>query len=140
MVTANTHIKAVFMHVKVFHLHFDSHFVSCSYEGEFCRHFGFFHLNFLVGNFYFWLTMLTEINHTIVNVFCGILIVTVIYIYKNDGHLVFEGQIKIIYFQNTRKKVYNKNLSEIINCTFLSDKNIENTEIFLHFGSHFVFC
>ena len=30
--------------IKVFNLHFDSHFVSCSYEGEFRRHF-----RFLVG-------------------------------------------------------------------------------------------
>ena len=57
--------------------HFDSHFFSCSYKSEFRRHFGFLHLNLLVSNFYFWSTMLTEINHTIVNIFSGILIVTV---------------------------------------------------------------
>ena len=50
---------------KVFNLHFDSHFVSCSYGGDFRRHFDFFHLNLLVSSFYFWSTMLTEINHTI---------------------------------------------------------------------------
>ena len=61
----------------VFNLHFDSPFVSRSYEGEFRRHFRFFHLNLHVGNFDFWSTMLTEINHTIVNIFSGILIVTV---------------------------------------------------------------
>ena len=27
--------------IKVFNLHFDSHFVSCSYKGKFRRHFGF---------------------------------------------------------------------------------------------------
>ena len=39
----------------------------------------FFHLNLLLSNFYFWSTKLTEINHTIVNIFSGrpILIVTV---------------------------------------------------------------
>ena len=65
---------------KVFNLHFDSHFVSCSYEGEFRRHFDFFRLNLLVSNFYFWSTMLTEINHTIVNIFSAILIVRVWYL------------------------------------------------------------
>ena len=39
--------------------------------------FRFFHLNLLVSNFYFWSTKLTGINHTIVNIFSGILIVTV---------------------------------------------------------------
>ena len=63
--------------IKVFNLHFDVQFVSCSNEGEFRRHFGFFHLNLLVSNFYFWSAMLTKINHTIVNIFSGILIVTV---------------------------------------------------------------
>ena len=63
--------------IKVFILHFDSHFVSCSYEGEFRRHFGFFHLNLLVSDFYFWSAVLTEMNHAIVNIFSGILIVTV---------------------------------------------------------------
>ena len=63
--------------LKVFNLHFDSRFVSCSYKGEFRRHFGFFHLNLLVSNFYFWSAMLTEINHTIVKIFSDILIVTV---------------------------------------------------------------
>ena len=38
---------------KMFYLHFDSHFVSCSYEGEFRGHFGFFHSNLNVSNFYF---------------------------------------------------------------------------------------
>ena len=57
----------------VFNLHFDIHFVSCSFR----RHFGFFYLNLLVSKFYFWSTKLTEINHTIVNIFSGILIVTV---------------------------------------------------------------
>ena len=61
----------------MFNLHLDSHFVSCSYKGEFRRHFGFFHLNLLVSNFYFWSAMFTEINHTIINIFSGILIVTV---------------------------------------------------------------
>ena len=63
--------------IKVFNLHFDSHFVSCSYKGKFRRQFGFFHLNLLVSNFYFWSAMLTEINHTIVNIFSGIFILTV---------------------------------------------------------------
>ena len=63
--------------IKVFNLHFDSHFVSCSYKGEFRHQFGFFHINLLVSNFRFWSAMLTEINHTIVNIFSGILIVTV---------------------------------------------------------------
>ena len=61
-------------------LTFDSHFVSCSYKhdkGEFRGHFRFFHLNLLVSNFYFWSTKLTQINHKIVNIFSGILIVTV---------------------------------------------------------------
>ena len=62
---------------KVFNLHFDSHFVSCSYEDEFRCHFLLFNLNLLVSNFYFWSTMLTEINYTIVNIFSGIIIVTV---------------------------------------------------------------
>ena len=37
---------------KMFNLHFDSHFVSCSYEVEFRGHFGFFHSNLglLVNN------------------------------------------------------------------------------------------
>ena len=37
----------------------------------------FFHVNLLVSNLYFWSTMSTEIIHTIVNIFSGILIVTV---------------------------------------------------------------
>ena len=61
----------------MFNLYFDSHFVPCSYEGEFRGHFGFFHLNLFVSNFYFWSTKLTQINHIIVNMFSGILIVTV---------------------------------------------------------------
>ena len=60
----------------MFNLHFDSHFVSCSYEGKFRSHFGFFHLNLLVSNFYLWSTKLTQINHIIVNIVSGILIVT----------------------------------------------------------------
>ena len=61
----------------MFNLHFSSHFVSCSYEGEYRGHFGFFHLDLFVSNFHFWSTKLTEKNHTIVNIFSGILIVTV---------------------------------------------------------------
>ena len=38
---------------KRFNLHFDSHFISCSYKGEFRGHFGFFNLNLLVSNVYF---------------------------------------------------------------------------------------
>ena len=53
---------------KMFYSHFDSHFVSCSYEGEFRGHFGFFYSNLLVSNFYFLSTMLTQINYTIVNI------------------------------------------------------------------------
>ena len=53
---------------KMFYLHFDSHFVSCSYEGEFRGHFEFFHSNIIISNFYFWSTMLTQINHNIVNI------------------------------------------------------------------------
>ena len=83
---------------KMFYLHFDSDFVSCSYEGEFRGHFVFFHSNLLVSNFYFWSTMLTQINHTIVNIFSGTLIVTV-NIRKNDRNLVFKGLIKDISFQ-----------------------------------------
>ena len=62
---------------KMFYLDFDSHFVSFSYEGEFRGHFGFFHSNLIVSNFYFLSTMLTQINHNIFNIFSGILIVTV---------------------------------------------------------------
>ena len=58
--------------IKVFNLHFDSHFVSCSYKGEFRRHFGFFHLNLLVSNFYFCSAMLTEINHTLSSTFLAV--------------------------------------------------------------------
>ena len=36
----------------------------------------FFHLNLLVSNFYFWSTKLLQINHIIVNIVSGILIVT----------------------------------------------------------------
>ena len=61
----------------MFYLHFDSHFVSCSYEGEFRGHFGFFNSNLIVSNFYFWSTMLTQIHLNNVNIFSGILIVTV---------------------------------------------------------------
>ena len=61
----------------MFNLHFDCHFVSCSYEGEFRGQFGFSHLHLLVSNYYFWSTKLTGIKHTIVNIFSGILIVTV---------------------------------------------------------------
>ena len=68
--------------IKVFNLHFDR--ISPP----------FFHLNLLVSNFYFGCAMLTEIHHTIVYIFGGILIVTV-YI-KNEEHLVFKCQIKII--------------------------------------------
>ena len=81
----------------MFYLHFDSHFVSCSYEGEFRGHFGFFHSNLLVRNFYFWSTMLTQIKYSIVNIFSGTLIVTV-KIFKNDGNLVFKGKIMGISF------------------------------------------
>ena len=84
----------------MFNLHFDSHFVSCSYDGEFRGHFGFFHSNLLVSNFYFWSTKLTQINHTIVNISSGILILTVNIIIKNDGHLVFEGQIRVLSIKN----------------------------------------
>ena len=41
------------MKKKVSNLHFDCHFVSCSYKDEFRRHFEFFHINLLVSNFYF---------------------------------------------------------------------------------------
>ena len=43
----------------MFNLHFDVHFVSYSYEGEFRGHFEFFHLNLQVSNFYFWSTKLS---------------------------------------------------------------------------------
>ena len=59
------------------YLDFDSHVVSCSCEGEFRGLFGFFYSNLIVSNFYFWSTMLAQINHNIVNIFSGILIVTV---------------------------------------------------------------
>ena len=81
----------------MFNLHFDSHFVSCSYEDEFRGHFGFFHLNSLVSNFYFWSTKLTQINHIIVNIFSGILTYSNSKYIKNDVHLVFKGQIKVIF-------------------------------------------
>ena len=35
---------------KRLNLHFDSHFLSCSYEGKFRGHFGFFLSNLLVSN------------------------------------------------------------------------------------------
>ena len=79
---------------KMFNLYFDSHFVSCLYYGKFRGCFGFFHLNLLAINFYFWSTKLTEINNIIVNILNG----NSKYI-KNDGHLVFKGQKKVISFQ-----------------------------------------
>ena len=57
---------------KKFNLHFDSHFVSCSFEGECRGHFGFFHLNLLASNFYFWSAKLTQIKHIIVTISSGI--------------------------------------------------------------------
>ena len=54
---------------KKFNLHFDSHFVSCSYEGKFRSQFGFVHLNLFVSNFYLWCNKLTQINHVIGNIF-----------------------------------------------------------------------
>ena len=62
---------------KEFNLHFDSHFISCSYEGEFRDHFGFLYSNLLVSNFYLRSNKLTQMNHVIVIIFSGILIVTV---------------------------------------------------------------
>ena len=56
----------------MFILYFDSHFVSCSYEGEFRGYFGFCHLNLLVSNLYIWSTKLTQLNHMIGNIFSGI--------------------------------------------------------------------
>ena len=47
-----------------FNLHFDSHFVSCSNEGEFHGHIRFFHLNLLVSNVFI---LLLQINSIIVN-------------------------------------------------------------------------
>ena len=62
---------------KRFILHFDSHFVFCSIEDEFCGHF-FFLLNLLVSNVYSYSTnMLPQIRHIIVNIYSSILIVTV---------------------------------------------------------------
>ena len=62
---------------KEFNLHFRDHFVSCSHKGEFRGHFKFFPLNLLASSFYFWSNKLKQINHVIVNIFRGILIVTV---------------------------------------------------------------
>ena len=66
----------ILSHKKKVSSHFDSNFVSCSYEGEFRVYFNFFHLNVLVSNFYFRSNKLTQINHVIVNIFSGILVVT----------------------------------------------------------------
>ena len=60
-----------------FNLHFDSNFVSCSNEGEFHGHIRFFHLNLLVSNVFILSTKLLQINPIIVNIFSGIIIVTV---------------------------------------------------------------
>ena len=43
----------------------------CSYEGECRGHFGFFNLNLLPSNVYFWSTKLLQLNHVIVNMFSG---------------------------------------------------------------------
>ena len=56
-------------------LNFDSHYVS--HKGGFRGHFEFLHLNLFASNVYFWSTKLTQINYIIVNIFSGILIVTV---------------------------------------------------------------
>ena len=55
----------------MFNLHFDSHFVLCSYKGECRGHYGFFHLNLLLSNVYFWSTKILQLNHVIVNMFKG---------------------------------------------------------------------
>ena len=65
------------------------------YEGGCRGHFRLFHLNLLVSNVYFWSTQLPQLNH-IINMFSGTFRVTV-NILKNDGHIVFRGQIKVIY-------------------------------------------
>ena len=57
--------------IKKFNLHFVSN------EGEFRGHFKFFNLNLLVSSFYFRSNKLTQINHVIVNILSGRLIVTV---------------------------------------------------------------
>ena len=44
-VIQNTKIEQ-FRATNKFYLHFDSHFVSCSHEGEFRGHFGFFSFKF----------------------------------------------------------------------------------------------
>ena len=60
---------------------------------------------------------------------------------KNDGHLVFKGQIKIISFEKTWKNIYNNNLAEIIIIVISWAKKTEKIWGFHYiFGSHFMFC
>ena len=87
----------------MFYLHFDSYFVSCAYEGEFRGHFGFFHSNLLVSNFYFWSAMLTEINHTIVNIFSGTFIVRVNK--KTTEILYLKVKQRVFLTKDTKKNI-----------------------------------
>ena len=82
----------------MFNLHFDIHFVSCSYDGEFRGQFGFFHLNLLVSNILFLIHLINRnksyYRQKCLRYTCG----NSKYI-KNDGYLVLKGQIKVISFQ-----------------------------------------
>ena len=64
----------------------------------------FFHLNLLVSNFYFWSTMLTQMNHTIVNIFSGTLTVTV-NIYKKTEILYLKVKSRVFLSKDTRKNI-----------------------------------
>ena len=48
--SVNFLVRAEFLTARPVNLHFDIHFVSCSYEGKFRGHFGFFLSNLLVSN------------------------------------------------------------------------------------------
>ena len=76
----------------------------CSYEGGCHGHSGFFHLNVLISNVYVWSTkllQLLQLNHLIINISSGILIVTVnTWKWRTS---CFKGQIKVTSFHDTRK-------------------------------------
>ena len=88
---------------KIFYLHFDNHFVSCSYESaHVAAILDFFHLNLLASNVLLWSTKLLQLNHIIVNMFSSILIVNY---KKNEGDLIFKGQIKVLLSKTLGKKI-----------------------------------
>ena len=121
---------------KRLNLHFDSGFVSCSYESEFHGHFEFFFFQ-IYWSVTFIPNPLCYHKYVILSSTCLAVIVTV-NTSKNGGCLGFKVK-KSFLSKDTRKKIKNK-FCRNHKLSFHVRQTIINMGCSHHFGCHFVFC